>query len=67
MIADCFTKVVLVYCIKVSFTELCLIFYLSVYPTACKNVVTVLMQRKNKLLIYPIFETKRRPALRGLL
>ena len=25
------------------------------------------MQRKNKLLVDPIFETKRRPALRGLL
>ena len=34
---------------------------------ACKNDVIVLMQRKNKLLIDPIFETKRRPALRGLL
>ena len=59
MIADCFSKV--------SFIELCLIFYLSVYPMACKNDVIVLMQRKNKLLIDPIFETKRRPALRGLL
>ena len=34
---------------------------------ARKNDVIVLMQRKNKLLIDPIFETKRRPALRGLL
>ena len=34
---------------------------------ACKNDDIVLMQRKNKLLIDPIFETKRRPALRGLL
>ena len=34
---------------------------------ARKNDVMVLMQRKNKLLINPIFETKRRPALRGLL
>ena len=34
---------------------------------ARKNDVMVLMQRKNKLLIDPIFETKRRPALRGLL
>ena len=34
---------------------------------ACENDVIVLMQRKNKLLIDPIFETKRRPALRGLL
>ena len=59
MIADCFSKV--------SFIELCLIFYRSVYPMACENDVIVLMQRKNKLLIDPIFETKRRPALRGLL
>ena len=59
MIADCFSKV--------SFIELCLIFYLGVYPMACKNDVIVLMQRKNKLLVDPIFETKRRPALRGLL
>ena len=51
MIADCFSKV--------SFIELCLIFYSSVYPIACKNDVIVLMQRKNKLLIDPIFETKR--------
>ena len=50
-----------------SFIELCLIFYSSVYPIACKNDVIVLMQRKNKLLVDPIFETKRRPALRGLL
>ena len=42
-------------------------FYLSVYPIACKNDVIVLMQRKNKLLVDPIFETKRRVALRGLL
>ena len=48
MIADCFSKV--------SFIELCLIFYLSVYPMACKNDVIVLMQRKNKLLVDPIFE-----------
>ena len=51
MIADCFSKV--------SFIELCLIFYRSVYPMACENDVIVLMQRKNKLLIDPIFETKR--------
>ena len=34
---------------------------------ARKNDVMVLMQRKNRLLIDPIFETKRRPALRRLL
>ena len=54
MIADCFSKV--------SFIELCLTFYPSVYPMACENDVIVLMQRKNKLLVDPIFETKRRPA-----
>ena len=59
MIADCFSKV--------SFRDLCLIFYPSVYPMACENDVIVLKQRKNKLLMDPIFETKRRPALRGLL
>ena len=59
MIADCFNEG--------SFIELCLIFYLNVYPMACKNDVIVLMQRKKKLLIDPIFETERRPALRGLL
>ena len=42
MIADCFS-------IKVSFKELCLIFYLSVYPMACKNDVIVLMQRKSSV------------------
>ena len=47
-----------------SFIKLCLIFYPSVYPMV---YVIVLMLRKNKLLIDPIFETKRRPALRGLL
>ena len=53
MVADSFSKL--------RFIELCLIFFRSVYPMACKNDVIVLTH------LDPIFETKHRLTLRGLL